>query len=249
MSAYTTDQPFLLEQAGVDYLIFTPRAGGIDFYGDTLFTSEAQIRGYPDRVKRFLEASLKGWEYALEHQDEVISLILEKYSRRKSAEHLTFEAEMTHRHVLPNVIEVGYMNPGRWRHIADTYAQLGMMPTDFALEGFLYNHYLEQRLAWLYWTLGLTLLVTGGAGTLAWHYYRLSRTIRKQAESLEVAFAEMKVLHGVIPICSHCKKIRDDAGAWRQLEHYISTHSEAIFSHGICEDCMEREYGDFLKRK
>lgn len=247
MSAYTTDQPFLFEQAGVDYLIFSPRAGGIDFYGDTLFTTEAQIREHPDRVKRFLEASLKGWEYALDHPGDVIELILEAYSRRKSADHLAYEAEMTERHIVPGVIELGYMNPGRWRHIADTYAQLGMMPADFALEGFLYSHYLERRLAWFYWVLGLILLITGVVGTLAWHFYRLSQTIRKQAETLSVALAEIKVLRGVIPICSHCKKIRDDAGAWRQLEHYISTHSEAVFSHGICEDCMEREYGDLLK--
>ena len=59
-------------------------------------------------------------------------------------------------------------------------------------------------------------------------------------------------LSGLIPICANCKKIRDDKGYWNQLESYIEKHSEAQFSHGICEECAEELYGDsewFKKRK
>lgn len=60
---------------------------------------------------------------------------------------------------------------------------------------------------------------------------------------LSSALAEVKTLQGLIPICAYCKKIRDDHGFWEQLEHYISHHSGARFSHGICPDCREKEFG------
>lgn len=59
-------------------------------------------------------------------------------------------------------------------------------------------------------------------------------------QGLEAALAELKTLRGIIPICAHCKNIRDDAGSWQQLEEYISDHSDAEFSHGICPTCVER---------
>jgi hypothetical protein len=61
---------------------------------------------------------------------------------------------------------------------------------------------------------------------------------------LKKAFAEVKTLSGMLPICSGCKKIRDDKGYWQQIEAYISAHSEADFSHGICPECIARLYPD-----
>lgn len=63
---------------------------------------------------------------------------------------------------------------------------------------------------------------------------------RKNGE-LESALAKVKELSGLLPICMMCKKIRDDTGYWNQLETYISLHSEALFSHGICPECFEVE--------
>lgn len=61
--------------------------------------------------------------------------------------------------------------------------------------------------------------------------------------------AEIKTLHGILPICANCKKIRDDDGAWQQLEAYISQHTDAAFSHGICSDCMEKLYPELLRKR
>jgi PleD family two-component response regulator len=58
---------------------------------------------------------------------------------------------------------------------------------------------------------------------------------------LEVALAEVKQLHGLLPICSVCKKVRDDRNYWHQIEIYITQHTEARFSHGLCPDCAARE--------
>ena len=69
---------------------------------------------------------------------------------------------------------------------------------------------------------------------------------------LKNAHSRIKILNGLLPICSNCKKIRNDQGYWGQVESYIEVHSEAQFSHGICPDCAEKLYGDqewFDKKK
>ena len=62
---------------------------------------------------------------------------------------------------------------------------------------------------------------------------------------LEQALDEVRVLSGLLPICSHCKKIRDSKGYWNQIESYISAHSEAQFSHSICPECAMTIYPEF----
>jgi PAS domain S-box-containing protein len=61
---------------------------------------------------------------------------------------------------------------------------------------------------------------------------------------LKKTLAEVKKLSGLLPICMHCKKIRDDSGYWKQIEDYLSKHSDAQFSHGICRECAEKYYPD-----
>jgi hypothetical protein len=61
--------------------------------------------------------------------------------------------------------------------------------------------------------------------------------------------SEIKSLGGLLPICSHCKKIRDDRGYWNQLEAYLEAHSEAAFTHGICADCQEQLYARVATRR
>jgi GAF domain-containing protein len=77
---------------------------------------------------------------------------------------------------------------------------------------------------------------------------------RKRAEEererlileLQDALARVKTLSGLLPICSSCKKIRDDEGYWNQLETYIQEHSEAEFSHGLCDECAKNLYPEFF---
>lgn len=82
----------------------------------------------------------------------------------------------------------------------------------------------------------------------------LKRQVAKRTDELEntnqelkKALAEIKILSGIIPICMHCKKIRDDQGYWNQLEKFISEHSGAQFSHSICDKCLEKHYPESEK--
>jgi diguanylate cyclase (GGDEF)-like protein/PAS domain S-box-containing protein len=139
MSGYSTDEPYLMKKAGVPYTLFSPRAAGIDFYGDSLFATEKLARTQPERVAAFTTASVRGWQYAMDHESEIADLIVSRYGRRKTREHLLFEAEEMRRLMQPKLVEIGYMNPGRWNHVAATYAQLGMLPASYSLDGFLFQ--------------------------------------------------------------------------------------------------------------
>lgn len=68
------------------------------------------------------------------------------------------------------------------------------------------------------------------------------RDLAHRNEELQKALSEMKQLKGIIPICSGCKKIRQDTGFWQHVEEYVRDHSDAEFSHGICPDCMKQLY-------
>lgn len=64
---------------------------------------------------------------------------------------------------------------------------------------------------------------------------------------LEQALDEIKTLRGIIPICAYCKNVRNDPGSWEQIEEYVTTHTHAQFTHGICPDCEKKHFG-YLKR-
>ena len=71
-------------------------------------------------------------------------------------------------------------------------------------------------------------------------------TARKQTEAaLQKAVAQIKTLHGLLPICMHCKKIRDDRGQWSPVEVYVRERTDAEFSHGLCPQCLATRYPDF----
>ncbi len=190
MSAYSTDEPYRLNLAGVKPVVFTPRAGGIDFYGDNLFTTEAELRDHPERVRVFREASLKGWQYAMDHPEEIVDLILRDYNtQNKTRDQLLFEARQTADLMHPELIEVGHMNPGRWRHMADTYAEFGMLPQDFDLSGLLYDPNPTPNYTRFYWPLGILSIIAIAA--LGWMLplYRLNVQLRAAKEAAEAANA------------------------------------------------------------
>jgi hypothetical protein len=56
----------------------------------------------------------------------------------------------------------------------------------------------------------------------------------------------VRVLQGILPICGHCKSVRDDSGYWHEVEVYVGRHSEAEFSHGICPNCLSEHYAEHV---
>lgn len=191
-TAYLTNEPYLLKNRGIEAALIRPLHYGIDFYGDCLVTTESEIKRHPQRVEAFLRAVQRGWLYAMAHPEEIAQLILARYSQEKSLEHLLFEAEAMRELIRPDLVEIGYINPERWRHIADTYVQLGMMSPGYTLKGFLYSQVREdltlsrQRRGDLaLGVLGIVLLLGIGVGILQLVYNnRLSDQVRKRTADL-----------------------------------------------------------------
>jgi hypothetical protein len=99
----------------------------------------------------------------------------------------------------------------------------------------------------------LALLLLEGVLFITWKYSKKrlqtiieekTKDLRERKQRLEDALREIKKLSGLLPICSHCKKIRDDTGYWNQIEEYIQKHSEAKFSHSLCSECSDELYGN-----
>jgi sigma-B regulation protein RsbU (phosphoserine phosphatase) len=78
---------------------------------------------------------------------------------------------------------------------------------------------------------------------------QLEKTLRQKNKELADALGQVKNLKGLLPICMFCKKIRNDENYWQQIEDYVARHSEADFSHGICPECLEKQYPEYVKRK
>ncbi|MCB1171655.1 MAG: ABC transporter substrate-binding protein, partial [Leptospiraceae bacterium] len=192
MSVYITDEPFALRKVNIPYLLFSPRAAGIDFYGDNLFTTEEQIENHPERVRKFREASLRGWRYAMDHKEEMIRLIYDRYSTRHSLDHLKFEAEQMEL-LMPEIVEIGHMFPGRWEHIASVYSELNMMPRDFDLDGFMYDPDPAADLTWLYLSLGILALLAMAVSAVAIKIHGLNLNLRR-SENLRME-AERIIQH------------------------------------------------------
>lgn len=72
---------------------------------------------------------------------------------------------------------------------------------------------------------------------------RQKELLEQRTVELEAALSKVRVLSGIIPICASCKKIRDDRGYWNQVEMYLRDHSDAMFSHGACPECVQNLYG------
>ena len=182
MSAYITVEPFQLDLMKFPYAIYSPRASGIDFYGDNLFTTEDEISRNPRRVRAFLDASIRGWMYAMAHPEEIADVILDKYSTKNSRDFLINEATQMKKLMQTDLIGIGYMNPGRWRHIAETYSELGLLPRNVTLEGFLYA---PKE------TIQYTLLIRWGliafgilsiAGGISYYFSKIARRARESEE-------------------------------------------------------------------
>lgn len=195
-AGYLTNDPFYLDMVGADYLTFTPRASGIDFYGDTLYTTESQIRDHPERVQSFVAASLKGWEYAMAHPAEVIEWMIAKgWAQAQDREKLLFEAHKVQQLIRPDLVPIGYMHEGRWRHVVNIYADLGMLPRNLSLQGFLYGQNQPGLPTWTVWTLGLLTLLALSTGSFAVYAYRARKrfdsqvTQRRRAENAELKLA------------------------------------------------------------
>lgn len=204
MTGYATTEPFLLAAQNVQVNILNPINYGIDYYGDCLFTTENLIQTQPELVERFVRASEKGWEYAMAHQAEIIALIIQKYNPALTPAKLHYEANELNKIILPDYVELGHMNPGRWARIVETHQKFGLLKDNFSVENFIYNPAANNGYP-TYRTLVVPLLTVIGILTLGLLVFmvfntRLKRLVKERTEKLvekvrELQEKEKTILH------------------------------------------------------
>ncbi len=220
MSAYVSNELFYLDRARLAYQVYTPRTGGIDFYGDNLYTTEQELRAHPDRVRAFREASLRGWQYAMRHPEEIADLIVARYSKQNPREFYLFEARQMIALLRLDLVEAGYMSRGRWLHIAETYADLGLLPRDYKLDGFIYEADAPHDLTRLY----IALLLLAGVSALALYIHRINRRLAR-------ALGESR------DNLTQVERLRQDVVAQRDhLEEKVKARTQALL---IAKDAAE----------
>ena len=139
---YLTTQPQRLNGLGYQINMIRPIEYGVDFYGDVLFSSYKNAYQDTEKTDAFIRSSLKGWEYALNHEDEIINYILTLPGVKESGNnrnYLKTEAKELRKLIMPDLIKVGNMNIGRWQHMLDLYQQLGLAKKNITLKNFVYN--------------------------------------------------------------------------------------------------------------
>ncbi|ABK45873.1 histidine kinase [Magnetococcus marinus MC-1] len=208
MSVYATDEPYTLDKLGIPYQMFDARSAGIDFYGEVLFTTEQEIAQNPRRVAAFLRAARRGWYYALNHAEEVANWIYQDYSQAKSVEQLLYEAKHSIPLIRPDLVEWGYMSPGRWKHIGETYHKLGMLDDTWNLDGFLYDpSQKDENLANLYRLLLFVVVALVLVAVVGGRFYvlntRLTREVHKRQEAENRAHDALHETRNLLAIMAH----------------------------------------------
>ncbi|WP_168206012.1 ABC transporter substrate-binding protein [Geobacter sp. FeAm09] len=215
-SVYGTTEPYQLERRRIAYTIIYPERSGIDFYGDTLFTRQEVVQKQPDAVRQFRDASLRGWKYALEHQDEMIDLILKRYNTsRLTRGQLTYEAGELQKLIRPDLVEIGYMNPGRWQHIVDTYSKLGIIPASkpFPMNSFLHSGERPRLPDWLYGILAGAMVIIVAVSAVAVRFHYLNVALNDQMQLRDKAEAKLRKLSAAIIQSPVSIVITDTTGA------------------------------------
>ncbi|MCB1774176.1 MAG: ABC transporter substrate-binding protein [Gammaproteobacteria bacterium] len=185
-NGYISNEPYLLEKRNIPYRVIDPASYGIQFYSDVLFTREQMTRQHPDKVRAFTRASLRGWQFALEHPREAIE-ITRHYAPDKSPDHLRFEANAIRDLVMPDLVKIGHMNPLRWLKIQDQLVRLGLVHTPVDIDDFVFDIN-EQEVDWRQlspyfgWIMAVVALLFG---LVLFHMIRNQRLQREVAASRE----------------------------------------------------------------
>ena len=129
IESYVTNEPFKYREKGFEINILNPMSYGIDLYGDNIITTDSEIKNHPDRVKRFVEATIEGWKYAFAHTDEAI-MAIHKLNPSADIPSLEYEAQMTKQLIMPDAIPIGTTSKERFDLISNLYLSLGMAKSE-----------------------------------------------------------------------------------------------------------------------
>lgn len=136
---YITNEPFAMLQKGIETNIINPQHFGVDLYGDMLFTTLDELKNHPKRVAAMKRATLRGWQYALSHREEIIQLIRSQYAPQKTLEQLRYEAEGISSVIDSATIPLGTLDYGRLEYIQNLLSRHGLISSRVPIDEYIYR--------------------------------------------------------------------------------------------------------------
>lgn len=180
MYGYVSNEPYQLKQLGHEVNVFSPQDFDIDFYGDSLATTKDELENHPQRVAGVRRAVIRGWRYALDHPEEIISHILSLKSNNPlpfDRHHQRFEAEKTAQLIDANNIPIGYTSPTRWTVMFDTFNRVTQGQAIFQSSS-IYDEFHQDR-GWLQYISIIGCI----SALLVLLLYAWNRTLRSRLDS------------------------------------------------------------------
>ena len=194
-SFFITDQVMLLGNDSLMFSIFRPIEYGINFYGECLFTSRQEVTKNPERVEKVRRAVIRGWQYAVDHPEEIIDLIINDYNPELEKEILMGEANVIiHRLILPTFYDIGDMQQSKWQAMADLLIDLELIVEARELDSFMYlppGAAPKSLKTALRITLLVIIVIVGVLLVLLLYNRQLKKAVDARTLSLEKANEEM----------------------------------------------------------
>ena len=152
MSAFRSNQLYELDKRGIKYNIFDPADYGFYMSAVNVFSSRDEALGFPERTQKFIDASNRGWAYALDHTDEMIDLIYDKYSQRKSKAALAYEANIIRGMMMLDFFPIGQANKDLTLRALKQLKQNKRLNADEFLGTFLFKDLVQKHSDTIEWT-------------------------------------------------------------------------------------------------
>ena len=140
ISAYVSNELYHVRKSNKPYTIIDPLSYGIHGSGLNVFTTKEYTIKNPIKVKNFIEASNKGWLYALENKEEIVDLIYKKYSKEKTKEALLFEANQTEKLIMPNIYKIGEINKDLLQKNVNDFVKDGILSKTFNMDDLIFEY-------------------------------------------------------------------------------------------------------------
>ena len=140
MSAYISNEPFILKRMGIEPVVFHPKEYGFKFYDDVLYTTREMANNNSNVTDDFIQATLRGWEYAFSHIDEAVGIVFDKYNTQgKSKDALIYEADVLRGLAYEDGVNIGDMHRDKWYQIYNNYKLLGFIDKPIEIGSILHK--------------------------------------------------------------------------------------------------------------
>ncbi|MBN2817037.1 MAG: ABC transporter substrate-binding protein [Campylobacterales bacterium] len=268
MSVFTTNEIYELAKEGIAYNVFNPSLFGQEYYDCNLFTSKEEVLAHPARANALRQATIRGWQYAMSHQEELTELIMKKYNTQaKTKEALLFEAKQIESVLLANIYPIGSIDAQRLRMMANEFKQAGFINSnvekdisEFLFEPTLFSfdtsaaksfvHLIDPSYIWQ-----IIALLAIGLVLVLWRNHIAKKLNVELQEKMKVALEEArekdKMLFHQNKLASMGEMMQNIAHQWRQplseVNSAVLVIDDILESKGVKDEMLEEKLFEIEK--